>query len=274
MSESPYLSVMPTKICSHVSTDPVAWLGSRGFHFTEGEVITDPNNRGLKAMHLASSAGLVFVCEWLWRIGGVAGDTRSLDDRGNTPVMLACSEGHVKVLLWLIAHGASEDIHKPNKNGRLPVLVASQNGHLNVVRLLIGLRAATKTERGTSPLLGAACNERHSVVEWLVLDGAANNSTGHVCFGTFRCAMVPLRPTVRETLEGSLRMRLLERRGILSTILPAVFLGRSTARISTLGGEASILRLIVEYCGLLRGRALRNAQEALEFCNLLLTLAP
>lgn len=54
---------------------------------------------------------------------------------GDTPLIIACSEGHVKVAQKLIAAGAS--VNGPNTGGWTPLLYAAYYGHKEVVELLL-----------------------------------------------------------------------------------------------------------------------------------------
>ena len=87
------------------------------------------------------------VCKWLHGHGGAAEDiTKVLSDTGDTPMLLACYNGHLSVCEWLYKVGADKDISRADNCGDTPMLLACKNGHL-------------------------------SVCEWLVLNGALNRPT-------------------------------------------------------------------------------------------------
>ena len=49
---------------------------------------------------------------------------------------IACEKGHLKIVRWLYAHGAT-DVTRPNINGTTSIGKACQEGHLNIVKYLI-----------------------------------------------------------------------------------------------------------------------------------------
>jgi hypothetical protein len=49
----------------------------------------------------------------------------STDHYGNTPMHLACREGHAQVVSWLLDHGGGEDVHTHNSRGQTPYRLAS-----------------------------------------------------------------------------------------------------------------------------------------------------
>ena len=58
-----------------------------------------------------------------------------LFQRGSTPLHEASSEGHLPVVLLLLAHGAF--IKARNRDGATCLMSACQNGHLRVARALV-----------------------------------------------------------------------------------------------------------------------------------------
>lgn len=66
-----------------------------------------------------------------------AGANINLSSRkdGDTPLIIACSEGHVKVAQKLLSAGAS--VNGPNSGGWTPLLYAAYYGHKEVVELLL-----------------------------------------------------------------------------------------------------------------------------------------
>lgn len=74
------------------------------------------------------------------------GDERLLNARdnvGNTPIHLAASGGHEKVVEVLCSYGA--EIEARNLAGRTPLHVACMNAHLGVIKLLLDIGADART---------------------------------------------------------------------------------------------------------------------------------
>ena len=49
----------------------------------------------------------------------------------------ACCFGHLKIVQWLLAHGADTDVTRPGYQGKTPIGKACEKGHLNIVKHLI-----------------------------------------------------------------------------------------------------------------------------------------
>ena len=128
------------------------------------------------------------------------------------------------------------------------------------------------------PLLHACFGGHLDVAQWLILAGAANNvNTGHVDQGI-------LTRDVRQTktsIRGSL-VRLIDAHCVFARlVVPATCIisatamekssthqrpgeGRSCLLPRLVGHEESLLSLVADFLGLVRGRELRNAREAIE----------
>ena len=55
--------------------------------------------------------------------------------KGWTPLLVACSRGHLEVVCELLRHGA--DIELPSTAGWRPLMVAASEGHPEIVRALL-----------------------------------------------------------------------------------------------------------------------------------------
>lgn len=77
------------------------------------------------------------------------------DAQGNSALMLAAREGHVKVAAVLLDHGAK--VYKRNQYGETALMLAAYHGHNPVIDLLIAQGAALgANSKGWNPLIYAA----------------------------------------------------------------------------------------------------------------------
>ena len=96
----------------------------------------------------------------------------SIHDR-ETPLMVACRNGHDDCVRLLLGVGA--DVEQRKKNSVTALLIACQNGHLDCARLLLEAGAAVDqaTADGCTPLLVACRNGRLDCARLLFEAGAA-----------------------------------------------------------------------------------------------------
>ena len=129
---------------------------------------------GSSALHIAAFDGkeelvTLFIEE------GAPVDLRRPSEERDTPMILACQNGHVQVVELLADAGAS--IHIPDETGATPLFIASKNGHLEVVQMLIKRGAVVDAVapglRNNAPLAAAAYMGQTKVVRAL-LDAGAN----------------------------------------------------------------------------------------------------
>ncbi|BCA96249.1 hypothetical protein TUM19329_26100 [Legionella antarctica] len=95
---------------------------------------------------------------------------------GATPLHIAAQKGHIDVVLALHKNGA--DVNKPMKNGTTPLYITAYNGYLNVVLALLKNGAdvnKAKEEDGATPLYVAAYNGYLDIVLALLKNGADVN---------------------------------------------------------------------------------------------------
>ena len=105
-------------------------------------------------------------------------DNNVRDKDGNelSPLLIASIAGNLKIVEFLLEHGAEVDQQNNNKFNT-PLIVAAENGHKDVVELLLKNNAKiNKTNSGYStPLIVAASNGHKDVVEILLKNNADIN---------------------------------------------------------------------------------------------------
>ena len=87
-------------------------------------------------MFIACQQGHLEIVQWLLTHGAAMDVTRSTNN-GVTPMYIACGKGHFEIVQWLHAHGADTDVTRPTNKGTTPIGKACEKGHLNIVKHLI-----------------------------------------------------------------------------------------------------------------------------------------
>ncbi|GJM95246.1 hypothetical protein PR202_ga11958 [Eleusine coracana subsp. coracana] len=125
--------------------------------------------KGRNALHFAAAKGRLGTCEFLVQEIGLG--VNSLSGDGETPMLLAASQGKLAVLTYLLDRGG--DPAKPDSGGVTPLHESAENGHTEAVRLLLskGIDVDPINYRGT-PLHLAASKDREEVVKILLEHGA------------------------------------------------------------------------------------------------------
>ena len=126
-------------------------------------------------LHLASSLGHMKVIRMLVEHGA---DVTAQTKNGDTPLHLAMTsprqleEGNVEVARMLIERGAG--VAAQNKNGETPIHLASQYGQVQAVRILIerGADVAAQNKDGLTPLHLASRNGKAEIARILIDSGA------------------------------------------------------------------------------------------------------
>ncbi|XP_052120859.1 ankyrin repeat domain-containing protein 29 [Frankliniella occidentalis] len=85
-----------------------------------------------------------------------------------TPLFMASQNGHGRVVLLLLEHGAAVDARRTD--GATPLWISAQMGHERIVRVLLRQGAAVDTTRhdGATPLFKAAHKGHTTVVDELL----------------------------------------------------------------------------------------------------------
>jgi ankyrin repeat protein len=271
--------------CGQGHLDVAQWL----FKVGAAADIRTKDNGGETPMYNACWGGHLDVAQWLFKVGAAA-DIRTKDTDGYTPMMVACLEGNLHVAQWLFplgeGEGAAADIRTKNNFGQTPMMIACLEGRLDVAQWLFKGGAeediCTKDSNGQTPMF-IACQEGHlNVAQWLLLEGAAKNNYGHVDRSIIR----EMPDKIRAALSPSLQNLITSQGTFVSLVLTAtrftVFNALTqSSRItpkktcassscspgacslaSLRGHEESLLMLIAEFAGVVKGRQLRNARQA------------
>ena len=141
--------------------------------------LCDPNtDNETTLMYWACFHGRLDVAKWL-----LQNDARPsmfvVDNKGNTPLMVAVIKGHLGVVRWICKTGASSTVVIKDRHGQSPIFCAAGLGMLDMCKLLheYGANVSVKC-RGHSPLAAARrydmCSGDKSVVSWLQSVGAAD----------------------------------------------------------------------------------------------------
>jgi ankyrin repeat protein len=119
-----------------------------------------------------------------WRLLAAGCPVDTANHAGDTPLLLACSQGHVAVARILLDAGARVDVAcGPTRT--TPLHRAAAHGHVDVVRALLGAApgAVGLLDAGEwTPLMRAAAGDHAHVCRLLLAHGAdtrARNQHGH-----------------------------------------------------------------------------------------------
>ncbi|CAM0142198.1 ankyrin repeat-containing protein [Umbelopsis sp. WA50703] len=98
------------------------------------------------------------------------------DESGNTALHMACANGHLEVVKYLVEKIASLDdaakyINYQNEQGNAALHWAALNGHLEIVKLLVtshGADMKIKNSAGRSPIYEAQAYNHDKVAEFFL----------------------------------------------------------------------------------------------------------
>ena len=95
------------------------------------------------------------------------------DNKGWSPLMFSCYNGHNETSLLLLKHGAQ--INRQNSKGWSSLMIACSKGHTETVSLLLQNNAHVNIENidGITPLI-SACDNKHTEIASLLLQNHAH----------------------------------------------------------------------------------------------------
>jgi hypothetical protein len=215
-------------------------------------------------MHVACRGGHINLCAWLLEDHKLC--VREANAHGYTPFWLACARNHLPLAEWLLKSGAAGDIQTPSHRGVMPITIAMNRGHHRIASRLLRIGGASTASEAVN------------------LDIF---SSGHHT------------ESFRGALRGSLVELLDERAAFVTTVLPVIAGGSSTAvlasprsasgfpddghqphckrragnegappLLSKLSGlEGAVGPLIAAFLGMAEGRELANVEAALRLLD-------
>ena len=91
------------------------------------------------------------------------------DERGRTPIMLACRGGNIDVARWLLKQVIVQAVEAPATSGGAPMHSACSRGHLEVAKWLHeqGAKVDAATNNGSQPIDLARNKGHDTIVSWL-----------------------------------------------------------------------------------------------------------
>jgi hypothetical protein len=252
-----------------------AWLLSVG---GAGDDVRVASAGGITPMWVACRGSprnhCLAAAQWLFA-HGASGDVRAVDSAsGQSPLHAACENGHLPVARWLCAEGvgAAGDACAPDRFGRTPMESALRGGHTDLAVLLVAHGAAvTAGARSNAPLatLVAAVvpSDKRPLVRAQLAAAFQRVVAAHRAFASMVLPVVCLRETCRQLAATSsstchTSCRAAGRSsGVCEEERPTP--PAACALPLLRGHEQTILPLVADFAGVVRGQQLRNTREAL-----------
>ncbi len=99
--------------------------------------------------------------------GGADINARGEDDR--TPLHEAASEGHLKLVEWILYYGGGADLNAEDSEGRTPLHCAASKGHLSIIEFLSkrGADLSKSDSNGLMPIHYAVIGGHLEVAQWI-----------------------------------------------------------------------------------------------------------
>ncbi|MFY7843419.1 MAG: ankyrin repeat domain-containing protein [Rhabdochlamydiaceae bacterium] len=133
------------------------------------EEINQQTNFGISALHIAALKGHKEIIDDL-RLK--KGDLQIEDEGSLTPLLMACFQGHEEIVLSLLTHLSFEDLNHVDQRGNSALILAISNGHLSIAKHLLekGCNPTLANDEGVSPLMVAAFFGHEDIVSLLLND--------------------------------------------------------------------------------------------------------
>ncbi|CAE8614498.1 unnamed protein product [Polarella glacialis] len=103
--------------------------------------LTAADHHGNGPLHWAAGSGHVAVCRWLVEEAGVDPSRQNSQHHGRTALHWAARNGHLQVCQWLLELLKSDDVDVQTDGGDTALMLASWQGHLKVVEFLVAASA-------------------------------------------------------------------------------------------------------------------------------------
>ena len=103
-----------------------------------------------------------------------------LNDRGSTPLMIACSGGHTKLAAYLINKGTK--VNQVNFHGQTALHFAVWGKSTNCAKILIlaNIDINKQDNKGKTPIHIAICQKQIELVQYLIMQKADLNITDNL----------------------------------------------------------------------------------------------
>jgi ankyrin repeat protein len=224
----------------------------------------DENER--TPIYLALIGRHLEVAKWLFEIDS---STIRTVCNNETPMHVACECGDLTIAKWLFEVGAADDINAKPNGGNAPIWHALIVGLLPTVQWLVDVGANIKDAR-----FFARGVEDIDMTTWLILNGAANDDSGHIDAALLFRSPYTLPNGVGLTTTRNQRVKkcdlfksclypILSQHFTFTRVILTATLFSSTCFALLRGYENTVLVLIADFVGVARGRILRNARETI-----------
>ena len=194
-------------------------------------------------MHVACEAGGLHIVRRLFLLSA-ADDIRVQNSRGETPLCLACKEGHLDVAKWLVLQGAAGH---------------TDDGHVDS-EVLLG-----DVPQRDVPVL-------RDSLDFCIRDHRAFVSVVLAAIGS-RATLAPPAPLASHAQKGKARAKSKQKAKSPGSLSSPSDLASGCTLTMLRGHEKTLLILIADFAGMVRGRQLRNAREALQAIDAMSTAA-
>lgn len=98
-------------------------------------------------------------------------DPEIKQNEGATPLLIACQEGHIEIVRFLIESFGIEIVNKSRKEKKTPFGIAASHNHLEVLKYLISIGCGREENQGEIALRVAVDRSRFEIVKLLVESG-------------------------------------------------------------------------------------------------------